>query len=104
MARMVVVYREPEDVEAFNRHYFGTHVPLAKQLPGLRKYDVSQGPIVSPFGPSEAFMIATLYFDDMAAIKEAFASDAGKACSADRQKLAPDLSSFQTYLFDDREI
>ncbi|MEX6505383.1 EthD family reductase [Jiella sp. M17.18] len=96
MARMIVVYKEPQDVEAFNRHYFETHVPLAKRLPGLRRYEVSRGPIMSPFGPSNAFMIATLHFDDMAAIKEAFASDVGKACSADRQTLAPDLSRFET--------
>lgn len=101
---MVLVYREPKDVEAFNRHYYATHVPLAKRLPGLRRYEVSEGPILSPFGPSGAFLIATLHFDDMAAIRAAFASEAGKACSADRQELAPDLSSFQTYLFDDREV
>ena len=104
MARMVVVYMRPEDVENFRRHYFETHVPLAKTLPGLRKYEVSDGPILSPFGPSEAFMIATLHFDDMAAIKAAFASDAGKACAADRQVLAPDPARFQTYLFDDRDV
>ena len=33
MARMVVVYRTPADVAAFERHYFTTHVPLTKQLP-----------------------------------------------------------------------
>ncbi len=38
MARMVVIYKTPKDVAAFTRHYFETHVPLAKKLPGLRKY------------------------------------------------------------------
>jgi uncharacterized protein (TIGR02118 family) len=33
MARMVVVYREPEDAEAFRRHYFETHAPLVEKLP-----------------------------------------------------------------------
>ena len=44
MAHMVVIYQTPKDPEAFNRHYFEKHVPLAKQLPGLRKYQVSTGP------------------------------------------------------------
>jgi len=43
MARMVVIYRTPQNVEAFDRHYFQIHVPLAKKIPGLRKYEVSDG-------------------------------------------------------------
>jgi uncharacterized protein (TIGR02118 family) len=39
MARMVVIYRTPKNVEAFDRHYFEIHVPLAKKIPGLRKYE-----------------------------------------------------------------
>ena len=42
MARMVVVYKTPEDIKAFNRHYFEKHVPIAKKRPGLRKYEVSE--------------------------------------------------------------
>ena len=104
MARMVVIYKAPKDVDAFNRHYFETHVPLAKKLPGLRKYEVSSGAIVPASKISEAFMIATLHFDDLAAIKSAFASDCGQACAADRRKFAPDDSSFQMYLYDDKEV
>ncbi len=35
MARMVVIYPTPKDVEAFDRHYFEIHVPLAKRFRGL---------------------------------------------------------------------
>ena len=35
MARMVVIYKTPKDVAAFVRHYFETHIPLAKKLPGI---------------------------------------------------------------------
>jgi uncharacterized protein (TIGR02118 family) len=104
MAYMVVIYKTPKDPEAFDRHYFEKHVPLAKGLPGLRKYEVSRGPIASPVGPSDAYMIATLHFDNMAAIQQAFASEIGRACSADRKELAPDTSSFQTFLFESREL
>lgn len=104
MARMVVVYRTPEDVEAFNRHYFETHVPLARKLPGLRKYEVSRGSIASPTGPSAAYMVATLHFDDMAALRKAFGSEEGQACAADRQRFAPDTSSFQTFLFESEDL
>jgi uncharacterized protein (TIGR02118 family) len=88
MARMVVVYRAPEDAEAFSRHYFETHVPLAKRLPELRKYEVSHGPIACPADSFDAYMIATLHFDDMAALRTALASEEGQACGADRWKIA----------------
>lgn len=104
MARMIVIYQKPDDVAAFESHYFEKHVPLAKRLPGIRKYEVSQGPIVSPAGASDVWMVATLHFDDLAAIREAFASEIGKECAADRQKFAPDPSKFQMFLFDDKVV
>ena len=104
MARMVVIYKQPKDVKAFEQHYFEKHVPLAKKLPGIRKYEVSQGPITSPVGPTDAWMITTLHFDNMAAIRSAFATEIGQACAADRREFAPDPSTFQMYLFDDKEV
>jgi uncharacterized protein (TIGR02118 family) len=49
-------------------------------------------------------MVATLHFDSMAAIRDAFASDVGKECAADRRAFAPDPSTFQMFLFDDRVV
>jgi type IV secretion system protein VirD4 len=39
---------------AFDKHYIEAHVPIAKKIPGLRKYEVSQGPVATPGGPSTA--------------------------------------------------
>ena len=104
MARMVVIYRTPENVEAFDRHYFEIHVPLAKKIPGLRKYEVSDGAIATPVGTFDVYRIGTLYFDDLAAIEEAFASPEGQAARADRRLFAPDDSGVQMFLFDNREV
>ena len=43
MAQLVVLYKTPKNTDAFDKYYFETHVPLAKKLPGLKKYDVSKG-------------------------------------------------------------
>jgi uncharacterized protein (TIGR02118 family) len=83
MARLVVMYKTPKDPAAFDRHYFETHIPLAKKIPGLRKYEVNEGPIMSPAGPSGLHLIAVLHFDDMAAIQKAFQSPEGQAAGAD---------------------
>ncbi|MEO7456469.1 MAG: EthD family reductase [Gemmatimonadaceae bacterium] len=101
-ARMIVVYREPRDPAAFNAHYFGVHIPLAKQLRGLRSYEVSQGPIMSPTG-TPAYLIGTLVFDSLAVLREAFASEIGKACAADRRILAPEEGQVEMFIFESVE-
>jgi uncharacterized protein (TIGR02118 family) len=102
MARLVVIYKTPKDAAAFDKHYFGTHVPLAKKIPGLRKYEVSQGPVATPAGPSDFHLVATLHFDDMTAIQKAFASAEGQAAAADVQTFTTDRPYM--LLFDSREV
>ena len=104
MARMVVIYPTPKNVEEFDRHYFEIHVPLAKTIPGLRKYEVSHGPIATPISAANVHRIGTLHFDDLAAIRTAFASPEGQAARADRRLLAPDDSGVQMFLFDNRDV
>lgn len=88
MASLVVMYGTPVDSAEFDRYYFETHVPIAKKIPGLRKYEVSRGPVVTPAGPSKVHLIATLHFDDVASIQKAFASAEGEAAAADVQTFA----------------
>lgn len=104
MARMVVIYRTPKDPAAFDAHYFAVHIPLAKRLPGLRKYEVSRRPILTPAGDPEPYLIGTLYFDDMTALRQAFATPEGQACAADRRVLATDDDDLQMYLFEATEV
>jgi len=99
MAQLVVMYKTPEDAAAFDAYYFGTHVPIAKRIPGLRTYDVSQGPVATPAGPSGYHLIATLGFDDLGAIQKAFASPEGQAAVADVETFATggvDMVMFET--------
>lgn len=103
MARMLVIYKTPKDPAAFDQHYFGVHVPMAKQLPGLKRYEVSKGPIVAMASATDAYLVGTLHFDSLAAIKEAFATECGRACAADRRILAPDDKDVQMFLFDDQD-
>jgi uncharacterized protein (TIGR02118 family) len=104
MARMVVIYRTPKNVEAFDRHYFDIHVPLAKKLPGLRKYELSRGPVTVLAGSPDVYLIGTVHFDDLDAMKEAFASSEGRVTAADRHIYAPNDSGVQIFLFDDMEV
>lgn len=104
MARMIAIYKTPKDPAAFDKHYFEVHIPLAKKLPGLIKYDVGRIPIFSPTGHSDIYCIGTLYFENMDAIKAAFASPEGQACAADRRVLAPGNEDIQIYLFETVDV
>jgi uncharacterized protein (TIGR02118 family) len=102
MAHVVVMYKTPKDTAAFDKYYFETHVPIAKKIPGLRKYEVSKGPVATPAGPSGFHLIATLHFDNMAAVQAGFGSPEGKAAGADVPKFA--TGGADMLLFDNREV
>jgi uncharacterized protein (TIGR02118 family) len=102
MARLVVMYKTPRDASAFDRHYVDTHVPLAKKMPGLRKYEVSRGAVATPSGPSNYRLVAILHFDDVAAIQAAFASAEGKAAVADLGNFA--TGGADIFLFETRDV
>src|SRR6202040_2033007 len=101
MAEILVLYKTPKDPAAFDRYYAETHIPLAKKMPGLRKYQVSKGPVATPAGPSGIHLIATLTFDDMAAVGAAFGSAEGRATAADVPKFA--TGGADIMFFDTRE-
>ena len=102
MACLVVMYKTPKDPGAFDKYYFETHVPIAKKIPGLRKYEVSRGPVGTPAGPSLYHLVANLRFDDVAAIQKAFASPEGQRTAADVQTFA--TGGVEMILFDSVEI
>ncbi len=102
MARLVVLYRTPKDASAFDKYYFETHVPIAKKIPGLRKYEVSEGPVGTPGGPSAFHLVATLHFDDLAAIQSGSASAEGQAARADLQNFA--TGGADLLMFDSSEV
>ena len=100
MARVVMAYRIPKDVPAFDAHYFGTHVPLAQLLPGLRKYEVVEGAIEN----SEVHVVETFHFDDANAAECALASPEGLAAEADRRTMAPGEDDVVIFLTDGCEF
>jgi uncharacterized protein (TIGR02118 family) len=99
MAEVVVLYKTPKDAAAFDKYYAETHIPLAKKMPGLKKYQVSKGPVATPAGPAGVHLVAILTFDSMAAIQKAFTSAEGQATAADVGKFASggaDIMFFET--------
>jgi uncharacterized protein (TIGR02118 family) len=87
MAQLVALYKHPSDAKAFDDYYTSTHAPLAKTLPGLRKYEISTGAVNVASGESPYRLVALLEFDSLDAIGAALESPEG-------QKTAADLANF----------
>ncbi|MDE2602551.1 MAG: EthD family reductase [Bradyrhizobium sp.] len=102
MAQLMVMYKTPKDTAAFDKHYYEMHVPLARKIPGLRRYEVSNGPVETPAGRSAFHLIAILTFDSVAAVQAAFGSAEGKVAATDVQKFA--TGGADMILFDTREV
>ena len=88
MAKLLVLYRHPENAAQFDAHYFTKHVPIAKSVPGLKHFEVSRGPVVTPQGASNYHLVASLEFDSMAALGKGLASPEGLATGADLNNFA----------------
>lgn len=82
MPQLLVLYNTPADTAAFDSYYRQTHIPLAKKIPGLRSYSISNGPVQALAG-NAPYLIAVLTFDSMADIDAAIASPEGQAAAAD---------------------
>lgn len=81
---MVVIYRHPKlTPEQFRQHLQEIHGPLAKNLPGLRKY-VQNIACSDPKRQSPGWdAVVELYFDDWSSMEAAWASPQGAASDAD---------------------
>jgi len=96
-AQLLAMYGAPTDPTAFEQHYRGTHIPLAKRMPGLRSYSVSKGPVSAGDGKPPYFLVAVLEFDSMEAIGAAVASPEGQAAVADVPNFATGGATILTY-------
>jgi uncharacterized protein (TIGR02118 family) len=103
MAKVYAMYKRPADAAAFDRYYYGTHVPIAKKVPGLRHYEVTTGSVgMIGGGDSPYHLIAILSFDSMEAIAAALASPEGQATAADLANFA--TGGVELYIADTKAI
>jgi uncharacterized protein (TIGR02118 family) len=87
MSQVIALYHPPADPAAFDAYYQETHIPIAKKIPGLRSYTISDGPVNALSGTAP-YLVATLTFDSMEDIQAALQSPEGQATSADLANFA----------------
>ncbi len=89
MVKLVAMYKTPADAEAFEKHYFETHMPLVEKMPGLLKSEVSKLTGM-PGAENKYHMMAEMYFEDMDKLNESMASPEGRAAGKDLMGFAKD--------------
>jgi uncharacterized protein (TIGR02118 family) len=87
--KLVVLYTQPDDADAFDQHYAGTHMPLVDKIPGLQRTETGKVAAAIDGGAKTYYRITELYFADQGALQAGFGSDEGKATAADYQQIAP---------------
>lgn len=83
MAKLVSLYNHPTDSAAFDEYMRSTHIPLAKEIPGLRSLEISTGGVFTPEGPAPYHAVGVLSFDSMADLQAGLASPQGQAAGGD---------------------
>lgn len=84
MHKLLVLYPEPADRDAFLAYYVASHLPLAAKLPGMLAWRYSTQVSAAPDGsPAPYFAVFEAEFPDAATYRAAMGSPEGQAVAAD---------------------
>lgn len=88
MLKLVCLINRPRGIthEAFRGWWLGHHAQIAARLPGLRRYTISVAEDMADAPPAYDG-VAELWFDDVAAMDAAFASEEGQRCAREDREL-----------------
>jgi uncharacterized protein (TIGR02118 family) len=87
--KLLVLYTQPDDPQAFDEHYKGVHMPLVAKLPGLERTETGKLTMALDGGERPYYRFTELYFADQDAMNAAFGSPEGAATAADYGQIAP---------------
>ena len=101
-AKVLVFYTQPDDPEAFDRHYREQHMPLARAIPGQDR-PAETGLIVAEADGGDPlwYRVTELVFADRAALDAGLASPEAQAATADYAKIAPPGSRILIQVLDE---
>lgn len=86
--QLTVPYNQPDDVDAFDRHYDETHAPLATKMPGVRSLIVSRPGSDADGNRPLYHLVAVVTWDSAEAFQAAMESAEGQATVADLANFA----------------
>jgi uncharacterized protein (TIGR02118 family) len=90
MIKLVALFKRPEAVEEFDRHYEDVHAPLMRKVPGLARMEVTRN-LRAFRGEPEYYLIAEMYFEDKESFDAAMASEENRAAGKDLMSFAREV-------------
>ncbi|MCC9144598.1 MULTISPECIES: EthD family reductase [unclassified Arthrobacter] len=96
MHTLVVLFGHPRNPEAFRRHYRSVHLPLVRNIPGVRELRASEE-LGSSAGTPPYFALFEADFDDGPAMQDALTTAEGQAANADIPNFATGGLTVFTY-------
>jgi uncharacterized protein (TIGR02118 family) len=88
MYRLTVLYGHPENPEEFDQYYHEVHLPIARQMKGLKGWTIGKCESAVKGESPLYYMIVGLYFDSRAEMEAVLASPEGEAAVADVPRFA----------------
>jgi uncharacterized protein (TIGR02118 family) len=90
MVKLIIFFRQPADVDAFEEHFANRHVPLISEMPNVVRSSVTRA-VGAPRGEPAYYIIHDVYFADLPSLTFALNSAPGRAAGADLMAFARDL-------------
>ena len=97
--RLLVQYGRPTDPAAFDRHYRDVHVPLARAIPGVVRFELGRAEALGDDGGP--YLVATLDFDSAEAFAAGLQSPEGAAAAGDVANFATGGATMSHYDVED---
>ena len=83
MAKLIALYKHPENKEEFDEHYFNVHAPLTAKIPGLRDMKVTKMTGSPMGGDAKYYLKCEMFYDNLKALQNGLRSDEGRASGKD---------------------
>lgn len=88
MAKLIILYGQPDDPEAFEDYYARHHLPFAqKRMPGVRDFQLSRVVPREAETPSY-YRMAEMWWEDLVSLRSALNSEGGRSVLADLDNFA----------------
>lgn len=72
MHKLIALYKQPADPKAFDKAYFGTHIPLVEKVPGLVRTELTR--VNHTMRGDGFYLVGVLYFKDQEALQKGMSS------------------------------
>ena len=90
MIKLIILFRKPADIDAFEEHFANQYVPATNAMPHVQRATVSRT-LGAPRGEPAYYLIQELYFEGLAELNQSLNSPEGRNAGATLMGFAHEL-------------